>query len=68
MPLRILLVLGLVYFGWRLWQNFQRRQQQGMQPPPRNETYELTVRCRQCGVYLPQTALSRDGRCGKCKD
>ena len=66
MILRLLLMIGLIWLVVQLWRNWQRGQALRQQRP--DESFQLTSRCRGCGVYLPASALSKDGRCGKCSD
>lgn len=72
MNFRLLVLLALAWVAWRFWQQWQQQRNRdlGAQPPPRPgaEPFELMQRCAQCGTYLPSTALSRSGRCGRCSD
>ncbi|MDB5972920.1 MAG: hypothetical protein JWQ90_5370 [Hydrocarboniphaga sp.] len=76
MNLRLLVLVALAWVAWRFWQQWQQRRGdlRGPQPPPSAqqkpgaEPFELMQRCAQCGTYLPSTALSRSGRCGRCSD
>jgi hypothetical protein len=70
MIVRLLLFAALAWLVWRIWTQWQQKLR-GPQPPPDqagSERFELMQRCSQCGAYLPSTALSRSGRCGRCSD
>lgn len=53
----LLLGVGL-YVGFRIWRAGQRRDR-GAAPPSR--TGEPMVRCRQCGLNVPQSEAVADG-------
>lgn len=66
---RLLIWLGVGYFLWSLVRNYLRKQenlrQQRNQARPQSPT--LIVKCRQCGLHLPQSealAADADWFCG----
>jgi threonine/homoserine/homoserine lactone efflux protein len=77
MNARLLVFAALAWLAWRFWQQWQQKMR-GPQPPPSQQkaqpkskggdNFELMQRCTVCGTYLPSTALSRSGRCGRCSD
>lgn len=67
MLVRLVLVGLAVWFGLRLWRHWKASQAR-VTPPREPERFEPTVRCRACGVHLPQSAVSAAGLCGKCSD
>ncbi len=68
MIIKLLVLAVLGWFAvkvWQAWQKQQALQRQNERPP---ERFEPMARCAQCGVHLPVSALSRNGRCGRCGD
>jgi uncharacterized protein len=64
---RILLILAAIWIVWRLLRGLRIHISRAQSPPqPPGENFEPMARCAQCGVHLPASALSPDGRCGKC--
>ncbi len=68
--IRILLLLALGWFAWRLYRTLRPRLDQ--RPPDPGSTpdtattYEPMARCARCGVHAPASALSKSGLCGRC--
>lgn len=56
---RLLIVIILLVAGFWLWRRLTRRRDDGRPP----QTTLPMVRCRQCGVHVPQDqALQADGK------
>lgn len=67
MTVKILILLGVVYGVWKLWTHAVRAQAlRHRAPPPAPPQYEAMARCTHCGVHVPVSALSPEGRCGRC--
>lgn len=65
MLVRLILIAVAIWLGVKLWRKLQRSS--GEVRGPRDlDRFEPMVRCRQCGVYLPRSAASASGLCGKC--
>lgn len=65
MLVRLLLLAAAIWFGLRLYRQWRlgRNRVDAARPP---DAFERMVRCTRCGVHLPVSAVSPDGRCGKC--
>ncbi|HKY93584.1 MAG TPA: PP0621 family protein [Nevskiaceae bacterium] len=63
--LKFLLLVIAAWIAWRVWSTLQRPRDR-VDPPRDREAFEPMVRCRNCGVHLPRSAVSTQGLCGKC--
>jgi hypothetical protein len=64
MVFKILFYAAVVWLIVRAWQRWSRARRLRQTPPP--AAFEPMSRCSSCGVYLPTTTLSAEGRCGRC--
>lgn len=63
--IRIALLVLAIWFGVKLLRKvLGATGLSGDAPAP--DRFEPTARCRRCGVYLPASAVSSSGQCGKC--
>ena len=70
---RILILGLLVWFVLRVLKSW--RVEISPRNPPQNrgggradqDRYEPMAQCSQCGVHLPQRALTQSGRCSACE-
>lgn len=67
--IRLLTWLALGYFLWYMVRNYLRKQdnQRNQQTKAKPQSPSLIVKCRQCGLHLPQSeavALDNDWFCG----
>ena len=62
--LKFLLLIAAAWIAWRAWTTIQQQRNRVHRNEP--EAFEPMVRCRQCGVHLPRSAVSTQGLCGKC--
>ncbi|HVT36422.1 MAG TPA: hypothetical protein VHE37_12620 [Nevskiaceae bacterium] len=60
----------LLLIGAAIWIALRYLRRAGEAAPPRakGDDYIVMARCAQCGVHLPSSSLTADGRCGKCSD
>jgi Flp pilus assembly protein TadB len=62
--LKLILVVAAAWIAWRVWSTVQQQRDRVQRRDP--DAFEPMVRCRQCGVHLPRSAVSTQGLCGKC--
>lgn len=67
-PSMIFRLLLLAAFIWVVWLLYKKLRAAALAAPPKAEQFEPMAQCAKCGTYLPAKSLSRDGRCGACRE
>jgi hypothetical protein len=66
MVLKLLLLAGFLWLGYRVLTAARRLQKPGPSDGQPRERFEPMGQCRRCGIHAPRASLSVDGYCGRC--